>query len=120
MIALRGTRRKPAACCRTVPTLHAARATQPGPHMNKTLLKRIALTIPIIAVVPLLLLASLPIEEWSIGVGVAMVCAMCVFGLYSIWTRPAAMMVEEAAQDDGGPVSTRWTGVREDRRGLFR
>jgi len=88
--------------------------------MNKDLRKRIALTIPIVAVVPLLLHASLPVTDWSIGLGVLMVCAMCLLGLHAIWTRPAAKLGDEATPEDGdGPV-TRWTGVREDRRGLFR
>lgn len=84
--------------------------------MNKDLRKRIALTIPIVAVVPLLLHASLPIEDWSIGLGVLMVCAMCLLGLHAIWTRPAAKLEERSSPDDGDPPATRWTGVREDRR----
>ena len=87
--------------------------------MNKTFRKRIALTIPIVAVVPVLLYGSMPVSDWSIGLGVAMVCAMCLFGVHSIWTRPAAML-EEASSEDADPPATRWTGVREDRRGLFR
>ncbi len=88
--------------------------------MYKTLRKRIALTVPIVAVVPLLLYASLPIRDWAMGIGVAMVCAMCVLGLHSIWTRPAAALDDETRPEDADPPAARWTGVREDRRGPFR
>jgi hypothetical protein len=83
--------------------------------MPRSLKKRIARTIPIVAVVPLLLHASLPIEDWSVGVGVGMVCVMCVLGLHAIWTRPDEVVDGDAAVDDE-PVAARWTGVREDRR----
>jgi hypothetical protein len=88
--------------------------------MKKDLRKRIALTIPIVAVVPLLLHASLPVTDWASGLGVLMVCVMCVLGLQSIWTRPAGEPGNETAPDDGDAPATRWTGIREDRRGLFR
>lgn len=87
--------------------------------MNKTLRKRLALTVPIVAVVPVLLYGSMPIRDWSIGIGVAMVCAMCLLGLYSIWTRPAAML-EGDRPEDADPPAVRWTGIRQDRRSLFR
>jgi hypothetical protein len=56
--------------------------------MSKTLRKRIGITVSLLLVTPLMVFSSMPFKEWSVALGVAMVCAMCLVGLWVVWTRP--------------------------------
>ncbi len=90
--------------------------------MNKTTRNRILLSVPIVAAAAVFIFASLPVKDWSVGLGVAMVCAMCLLGLHAIWTRSPALMEEEAEarRQEAKPFSRRQPGDRRARWSIFR
>lgn len=62
----------------------------PSLHLpiSKPLRKRIALTVSILLATLVMVFSSMPFKDWSVAVGAGLICAMCVVGLWSVWTRP--------------------------------
>lgn len=83
--------------------------------MNKALRKRIGITVSLLLVTPLMVFSSMPFKDWSVALGVAMVCAMCLVGLWVVWTRPMAEEPEADPEDE----PTSGPGRRKRRIRLF-
>lgn len=68
--------------------------------MIRLLRSRVALSIPPLTATPFIMMASFPVRDWSVGVGLAMLCAICALALHAIWTRPPVTMKEERGRPE--------------------